>query len=155
LLSVAHADDLRQALGDDDGAARLETARSWLVLGADLRRGGKRKDARVALRRANEIFETAGASRWAARAAAELRACGEKAHALPGALVTRLTPRETRVAMLVAQGARSRDVANALFLSERTVESHLAAVYRKLGVRSRTELAVQLAAPAGIMGKVQ
>jgi DNA-binding CsgD family transcriptional regulator len=154
-MGVADADELRQALADDDGAARLETARGWLVLGADLRRGGYRKDARVALRRANDIFEETGASRWAARAAGELRACGEKARASPGAPVTRLTPRETRVAMLVAQGARSRDVANALFLSERTVESHLAAVYRKLGVRSRTELAVHLAAPADIRGEVQ
>jgi DNA-binding CsgD family transcriptional regulator len=155
LMGVADADDLRQALADDDGAARLETARGWLVLGADLRRGGYRKDARGALRRANDIFEETGASRWAARAAGELRACGENAHASPGAPVTRLTPRETRVAMLVAQGARSRDVAKALFLSERTVESHLAAVYRKLGVRSRTELAVHMAAPADPKGEVQ
>jgi DNA-binding CsgD family transcriptional regulator len=57
--------------------------------------------------------------------------------------------------MLVAQGARSRDVATALFLSERTVESHLAAVYRKLGLRSRAELAAHLAAPAGIRNEVQ
>ena len=155
LLGTASLADLRDALGGDDGAARLESARGWLVLGTGLRRGGQRKDARVALRRASDIFEYAGASRWAARAAAELRACGEKAAVSAGAPVTRLTPRETRVAMLVAQGARSRDVANALFLSERTVESHLAAVYRKLGVRSRTELAVQLAAPALLGGEIQ
>jgi DNA-binding CsgD family transcriptional regulator len=154
LLGAAGADELRQALADDDGAARLETARSWLVLGASLRRDGHRRDAGQALRRGIEIFETAGASRWAGRATAELAACGEKAPAPHGAPAL-LTPRETRVAMLVAQGARSRDVASALFLSERTVESHLAAVYRKLGVRSRTELAVHLAAPANVRGEVQ
>jgi DNA-binding CsgD family transcriptional regulator len=155
LLGAADSGDLRQALADDDGATRLETARSWLALGARLRREGHRRDAGLALRRANEIFETAGASRWAVRAAGELRACGEKAPDSPGAPVALLTPRETRVAMLVAQGARSREVASALFLSERTVESHLAAVYRKLGVRSRTELAVHLAAPASIREEVQ
>jgi DNA-binding CsgD family transcriptional regulator len=54
--------------------------------------------------------------------------------------------------MLVAQGARSRDVACALFLSERTVESHLTAIYRKLGLRSRAELAARLPAVAGTAG---
>jgi DNA-binding CsgD family transcriptional regulator len=124
-------------------------------LGAALRRAGHRNEARLALRRANQIFESAGAARWAARSAAELRACGERPPTAPGAPAARLTPQETRVAMLVAQGARSRDVATALFLSERTVESHLAAVYRKLGLRSRAELAAHLAAPAGIRTEVQ
>jgi DNA-binding CsgD family transcriptional regulator len=155
LLGSAGTDELRQALADDDGAAQLESARTWLVLGAALRRAGHRNEARVALRRANEIFESAGATRWAARSAAELRACGERPPTASGAPAVRLTPQETRVAMLVAQGARSRDVATALFLSERTVESHLAAVYRKLGLRSRAELAAHLAAPAGIRNEVQ
>jgi len=162
LLGSADPDQLRRALDDDDGAAQLETARSWLVLGSSLRRAGQRTQARPALHRANAIFVAAGASQWAARAASELRACGEKAaatarvglgvgvsgraaSAAPAAAAARLTPQETRVAVLVAQGARSRDVATALFVSERTVESHLAAVYRKLGLRSRTELAAHLA----------
>lgn len=62
-----------------------------------------------------------------------------------GALpVIHLTPQELRVAMLVTQGARNREVANALFVSEKTVETHLGAVFRKLGIRSRAELGRQL-----------
>jgi DNA-binding CsgD family transcriptional regulator len=151
LLGTASADDLRRALAADDGAARLDSARAWLVLGAGLRRAGQRRDARAALSRASEIFEVAGASRWSARVADELRACGGRP-AAPEAHRARLTPQETRVAMLVAQGARSRDVACALFLSERTVESHLTAIYRKLGLRSRAELAARLPAVAGLAG---
>lgn len=149
LQGTASPDDLRRALEADDGAARLDSARAWLVLGAGLRRAGQRRDARAALGRASEIFEAAGASRWSARVADELRACGGLPAAAPEAHRTRLTPQETRVAMLVAQGARSRDVACALFLSERTVESHLAAIYRKLGLRSRAELAARLSPVAG------
>jgi DNA-binding NarL/FixJ family response regulator len=56
-----------------------------------------------------------------------------------------LTPQEARVAQLVAGGARNREAAASLFVTPKTVETHLAAIYRKLGVRSRTELAGRLA----------
>jgi DNA-binding CsgD family transcriptional regulator len=64
----------------------------------------------------------------------------------PGGQGSALSPRELEVAMLVAAGRRNREVAAALFLSEKTIESHLARIYDKLGVRSRAALATILAA---------
>ncbi len=149
ILGSASTDDLRAALDDYDGTVRLETARSLLALGAALRRSGQRADARTALRQAREIFEASGAAAWQAATATELRACGEKQATPVADPISLLTPQETRVAMLVAQGARSREVASSLFLSERTVESHLSAVYRKLGLRSRAQLAAYVGALPG------
>ena len=82
-----------------------------------------------------------GAALWADRARAEIKRISGRA-ATPGAL----TPAEERVAALVAEGKTNREVAAALFLSERTVEGHLSHAFGKLGVRSRTELARVLAA---------
>jgi DNA-binding NarL/FixJ family response regulator len=89
-------------------------------------------------------FERLGASLWADRARGELARIAGRAPA-PG----RLTPVEERVATLVAQGCTNREVAATLYLSERTVEGHLSRVYAKLGVRSRVELARQVAASRG------
>ena len=77
-----------------------------------------------------------GAALWAERARAELKRISGRA-ATPGAL----TPAEERVAALVAEGKTNREVAAALFLSERTVEGHLARIFGKLGIRHRTEIA--------------
>ena len=82
-----------------------------------------------------------GAALWAERARSELGRIGGRT-----ASGTDLTGSERRVAELVASGMTNREVAAALFLSEHTVESHLSAAYRKLGVRSRTELAARLVA---------
>jgi len=84
-------------------------------------------------------FEEIGADLWAARARAEVGRVGGRTRE------EGLTAAERRVAVLVAQGRTNREVAAALFLSERTVASHLTHVYTKLGVRSRTELVHQLA----------
>jgi DNA-binding CsgD family transcriptional regulator len=99
------------------------------------RRAKQRGAARVALERALEIFERLGASLWAEKARAELGRIGGRTR------VDGLTPAEHRVAALVAEGRTNREVAATLFLSERTVASHLTHIYAKLGVRSRTELA--------------
>jgi DNA-binding CsgD family transcriptional regulator len=85
-------------------------------------------------------FEGLGTALWAERARGELRRVSGRAPS-EGAL----TPAESRIAVLVAEGKTNREVAAALFLSERTVEGHLSRVYGKLGVRSRTELARELA----------
>ncbi len=77
-----------------------------------------------------------GAAVWAERTQAELRRISGRAAAGGG-----LTPTEQRVADLVAEGRTNREVAAALFVSDRTVEGHLSHIYSKLGVRSRTELA--------------
>jgi DNA-binding CsgD family transcriptional regulator len=82
-----------------------------------------------------EAFEHVGAAKWADRARAELGQLGGRRRA------EGLTGAERRVAALVAEGRTNQEVAAALFLSERTVASHLTHVYAKLGVRSRTELA--------------
>jgi DNA-binding NarL/FixJ family response regulator len=114
----------------------LDTARALLLLGAVRRRAGSKRGAREALQGAREGFERLGAAIWLERADQELGRIGGRAPSSG-----ELTRSEERVAALVAEGRTNREVAAALFLSERTVESHLSQVYRKLGVRSRAELA--------------
>jgi DNA-binding CsgD family transcriptional regulator len=118
----------------------LDRGRTLLALGAAQRRAKRRREARETLESALAAFERLGTTLWAERARGELRRISGRAPA-PGAL----TPAETRIAALVAEGKTNREVAAALFLSERTVEGHLSRVYGKLGVRSRTELARELA----------
>ena len=118
----------------------LDRARTLLALGGAQRRTKRRREARATLEEALGIFERIGAALWAERARAELKRISGRA-AAPGAL----TPAEQRVAALVAEGKANREVAAALFLSERTVEGHLARIYAKLGIRGRTEIASALA----------
>jgi DNA-binding NarL/FixJ family response regulator len=123
----------------------FERARTELVIGERLRRARRRADAREPLERALATFVRLGAEPWAERARTELRATGgraaEPADAPP---VEELTPHELQVALLVAQGLTNREVGSALFLSPKTIEHHLSAIYRKLGLRSRTQLAALL-----------
>ena len=84
-------------------------------------------------------FERLGARPWAARANTELGISAAR-HTRPRAVTEQLTPQELQVAFAVAQGASNRAVAAALFLSPKTVEFHLRNIYRKLSIRSRTEL---------------
>ena len=114
----------------------FEQARTLLVLGALERRTMQRRSARATLEAALAGFDRIGAEPWADRTRSELRRIGGRAPAA-GAL----TPAEERVALLVAEGKTNREVAAALFVSERTVEGHLSKVFAKLGVRSRAELA--------------
>ena len=76
-----------------------------------------------------------------------MRASGETARRGDPALVNRLTKRELEISLLAGEGATNREIAARLFLSPKTVELHLGRVYRKLGIRSRTELARALPAP--------
>jgi DNA-binding CsgD family transcriptional regulator len=119
-----------EAVGDPFGRAR-----ALLALGALRRRGRQKRAAREAIEAALEAFEAIGAAGWAGRARSELGRIGGRIRE-PG-----LTAAERRVAALVAEGRTNREVAAALFLGERTVETHLSHVYAKLGVRSRAELA--------------
>ena len=121
----------------------LDRGRTLLALGATQRRAKRRREARETLEEALGVFEGIGAALWAERARAELARISGRA-ATPGAL----TPAEERVAALVAEGKTNREVAAALFLSDRTVEGHLTHVFSKLGVRSRSELARSLAVAA-------
>ena len=119
----------------------LDRGRTLLALGATQRRLKRRREARETLDEALAVFERIGAALWAERARAELKRISGRA-ASPGAL----TPAEERVAALVAEGKTNREVAAALFLSDRTVEGHLSHVFGKLGIRHRTELGAALAA---------
>jgi len=124
----------------------FERARTELVLGERLRRARRRADARGPLERALGVFERLGAEPWAARARTELTATGgayRTDHQVAPA--DELTPHELQVALLVADGLTNREVAAALFLSPKTIEHHLSIIYRKLGLRSRAQLAALLA----------
>jgi len=119
----------------------LEAARTRLLYGARLRRAGQRTAAREQLRAARDLFSAMDLTLWAARAADELAATGETARPRRPLSEEPLTSQETRVALLVARGLTNREVAATLFLSPKTVEHHLGSVFRKRGLRSRTELA--------------
>jgi DNA-binding CsgD family transcriptional regulator len=118
----------------------LDRGRTLLALGAAQRRAKRRREARATLDEALALFVRIGAALWAERARAELRRISGRA-ATPGAL----TPAEERVAALVAQGKTNREVAAALFLSDRTVEGHLSRVFAKLNIKHRAEVAPALA----------
>lgn len=127
---------LERSLEADEGVMPLERGRALLLLGTVRRRARKRKSAREALQEASVVFQELGAAAWTAQVSTELARMG--GHAPTGG---DLTPTEHRVAQLVAEGKRNKEVAAELFLSVKTVEVTLTRVYRKLGVRSRSELA--------------
>jgi DNA-binding CsgD family transcriptional regulator len=113
-------------------------ARALLALGVVRRRARQKRAARDAIEAAVAAFEEMGAAGWAAKARAELGRIGGRTRE------EGLSPAEQRVAELVAEGRTNREVAEALVLGERTVETHLTHIYAKLGVRSRTEMALTL-----------
>ncbi|HEY0411296.1 MAG TPA: helix-turn-helix transcriptional regulator, partial [Candidatus Dormibacteraeota bacterium] len=121
--------------------SRLEHARALLDLGAALRRAGRRADARGYLERALEMAEDFGASAISDRARDELSAAGTRRRGGAQTGLDALTPSERRVAELAAEGLTSPDIAARLFVSRRTIETHLARCYRKLEIGSRGELA--------------
>jgi DNA-binding NarL/FixJ family response regulator len=86
-------------------------------------------------------FDGLGATPWADRARAELRATGESTHRRDPAALAELTPQELQVARLVAEGLSNKEVAAQLFLSRRTIGARVRSVFSKLGVTSRTQLA--------------
>ena len=135
-----------QAVEISDGTgARLEHAKALVTLGAVLRRRGQRIRAREPLRAGLELAIRCGAERLADHARTELYAAGGRprrdALSGPGAL----TPSERRIAELVAAGLSNREVAQALFVTPRTVEYHLTSVYRKLEISARGGVADALA----------
>ncbi|MET7463734.1 LuxR C-terminal-related transcriptional regulator [Nonomuraea sp. NPDC005501] len=122
----------------------FEQARAELLRGEWLRRAQRKKhEARAPLRRAVDLFEQLGASLWADRARAELRAAGERAAPATAASTpaAQLTAQEMQVVRLAAAGATNKEIAAQLFLSPKTVGHHLYRAFPKLGVTSRTELA--------------
>jgi DNA-binding CsgD family transcriptional regulator len=119
----------------------FERARTELCHGERLRRARHRADAREPLRDALEAFERLGAEPWAQRARRELAATGEQVRGQRQLVARELTPQELQVALAVANGASNREAAAALFVSPKTIEAQLTSIYRKLDIRSRTQLA--------------
>jgi DNA-binding NarL/FixJ family response regulator len=142
LVAAARGDvDLARALLEEAAARhaavgdRLGAARALLALGVVLRRARQKRASREAIEEAIRVFDECGAVPFADKAREELGRIGGRRRE------EGLTAAERRVASLVAEGRTNREVAAALFLGERTVETHLSHIYAKLGVRSRTELA--------------
>jgi DNA-binding CsgD family transcriptional regulator len=119
---------------------RSELARTHLLYGEWLRRENRRMDAREQLRQAYELFSAMGAKAFTERARRELLATGEKVRKRVDETRGDLTPQETQIARLAADGYTNPEIGAQLFLSPRTVEYHLRKAYPKLGISSRRQL---------------
>jgi DNA-binding NarL/FixJ family response regulator len=134
----AHAALNEAAAAFDALGYRLDAARAWLWHGRALQRAGRRAAAADAFAEARDRFLAMHAQSWAEQAAADLE------RVAPGRTTGALTEDEARIAELVIDGRRNREIASSLFVSVATVEAHLTRIYRKLGVRSRSELSRRL-----------
>jgi len=156
-INVRHA---RAVLADDpnDATARFEQALSadldrwpfWrgrilLAHGRWLRRHRRLMDSRVPLREARDIFDAIGASTWGDHARSELRASGEHSRRRVVEARDQLTAQELQIAQLAATGLSNREIGQRLYLSHRTISTHLYRVFPKLGITSRAELSAALA----------
>ncbi len=131
-----------------DSPARLEFARALVELGAARRRAGQRADAREPLREGLDLAHRCGATRLEARALEELRATGARPRRAMLTGRDALTATEQRIAGMAADGMSNPEIAQALFVTRKTVENHLSRIYPKLGINSREQLPEALAAEA-------
>jgi len=137
----AGIDDLAEAVEQlEKSHARLERARALTAYGSALRRARHPTDARDPLRRGLELAEACGATALADHTRSELYATGARPRTDAVSGVDALTASEKRVAAMAAEGSSNRDIAQALYVTPKTVEVHLSNTYRKLGIRSRREL---------------
>ena len=130
----------------DDAERRLEHVRALIDYGAALRRGNRRADARGPLRRGLDLSHKGGATALESRAQTELIASGARPRRPAATGVDSLTASQRRVAELAARGLTTRQIAEALFVTPKTVEFHLRQTYLKLDVGSRDRLAEVLVA---------
>jgi DNA-binding CsgD family transcriptional regulator len=136
-----HAEDaFRGALSADLSSWPLYRARLLLNYGRWLRRQRRAADSRAPLRSAREAFDALGARAFAEQARTELRAAGERSQGPETRAWQSLSPQELQIAQLAAEGLSNREIGTRLYLSHRTVASHLYRVYPKLGVTSRVQL---------------
>jgi DNA-binding CsgD family transcriptional regulator len=139
---------LQEAVESLEGtSADLEFAKAVVEYGAALRRAGKRMEARDHLRRGLELAHRAGARPLATRARDELVAAGGRPRKPVFTGIDALTASELRVARMAATGATNRDIAQRLFVTQKTIETHLRHVFEKLNISTREELPHELATP--------
>jgi len=137
------------ALAADLSAWPLSRSRLLLARGIWLRRQRRNADARSPLREARDRFDAVGASPWAQRARDELRATGESSRRAASYARDRLTPQELQIAAMAARGMTNREIGQHLYLSHRTIGSHLYRVFPKLDITSRSQLAEALKTVGG------
>jgi DNA-binding CsgD family transcriptional regulator len=143
----------REAVGVLAGSgAQLEHARAQVDLGSALRRAGQRSAARDELRKGLDQAQRLGAAALAAQAHEDLIAAGAKPRRRLLSGVEALTASERRVAEMASEGLTNRDIAQALFVTEKTVEGHLGHAYRKLDITSRADLPKALIRQAATPG---
>jgi DNA-binding CsgD family transcriptional regulator len=128
--------------------ARLEQARALIDLGAVLRRGNSRSEARQFLRQGIELAHRCGGTALVERANLELAATGAHPRTIMLSGLDALTASERRVAQMAAKDMSNKDIAQALFVTVKTVEQHLGRVYRKLEISSRRQLGAALGGAA-------
>jgi DNA-binding CsgD family transcriptional regulator len=132
------------ALAAQTAALPFHRARLLLAYGAWLRRSRRPSDSRAPLRTARDLFDALGTVPWAERARQELRASGETSRRRAPEARDQLTPQELQIAQMAAIGLSNPEIGERLFLSARTVASHLYRAFPKLGIASRWELAAAL-----------
>ncbi len=147
LVEGASVDRLREAADVLAGSpARLDHARALVDLGASMRRDNRRAEARASLEEGLDLAERCGAAALAETARTELLAAGGRSSDPYGDPLAQLTVSERRVAELAAEGRSNPEIAQALFVTRKTVETHLGHVYRKLDIAGRGQLPQAMAA---------
>ena len=145
LASVDRADELFETAASATAAWPFLQARVQLAYGEWLHRRRRDADSRSPLRAARDVFDALGTIPWSERARIQLRAAGETSHRRQPGPSDELTPQELQIAQLAARGLTNREIGQMLYLSHRTISSHLYRIFPKLGVSSRSELASALA----------
>jgi len=130
----------RTAIASAQAEWPFYVARAQLAYGVWLRRRRRMTQSRAPLREAAETFDALGLLRYAERARRELRASGETVRSRDRGAWAQLSPQELQIAQLAAEGLSNREIGEQLYLSHRTVESHLYRLFPKLGVTSRAQL---------------
>jgi DNA-binding NarL/FixJ family response regulator len=147
LAGDATAETLFQdALRSDMSASPFLRARVQLAYGERLHQQRQDAAARAPLRAAEEAFNALGVIPWSERARQQLRATGERSRPRTPEARDQLTPQELQIVQMAAEGLSNREIGQMLYLSHRTVSSHLYRVFPKLGITSRAELRVALSA---------
>jgi DNA-binding CsgD family transcriptional regulator len=146
MASDEEADPLFVAALDQDLTSYpFLRARTLFSYGSWLRRRRRSAESRQPLRSARELFDALGAARWSERARQELRATGEMIGPRTPDARDRLTAQELQIAQLAAEGLSNREIGDRLFLSHRTIGSHLYRIFPKLGITARAQLRDALA----------